>query len=99
MSALAGAVAALLVYGTASAASALPFGLYLGSNDLQYGFAEVPEYAIQYYGWQEAFQATDVQDAWSAGTESFLELQTCGNPCDEATSVPLADVIAGTYDT
>jgi len=99
ISVLAGAVAALLAYGTASAASALPFGLYESSNNLQYSFAEAPNYAIQYYGWQEAFQATDVQDAWSAGTESFLELQTCGNPCDEATSVPLADVIAGNYDT
>jgi len=99
ISVLAGAVAALLAYGTASAASALPFGLYQGSNDLQYSFAAVPDYAIQYYGWREAFQATAVQDAWDAGTESFLELQTCRNPCNEATSVPLADVIAGNYDT
>src|SRR5215831_10444999 len=99
ISVLAGAVAALLAYGTASAAPALPFGLYESSNDLQYSFAAVPDYAIQFYGWQEAFQATAVQDAWNAGTESFLELQTCGNPCDQATSVPLAGVIAGNYDT
>jgi len=99
ISVLAGAVAVLLAYGSASAASALPFGLYQGSNDLQYSFAAVPDYAIQFYGWQEAFQAADVQDAWDAGTESFLELQTCRNPCNVATSVPLADVIAGNYDT
>jgi hypothetical protein len=96
---LAGIMAALLAYGTASADSGPSFGLYQGSNDLQYTFAEDPAYAIQYYGWQEAFQATDVQAAWDAGTESFLELQTCRNPCNMATSVPLADVIAGNYDT
>jgi mannan endo-1,4-beta-mannosidase len=99
ISVLAGTVAALLVYGTASASSALPFGLYESSNDLQYSFAGTPNYAVQYYGWQEAFQATDAQDAWNAGTESFLELQTCGNPCNLATSVSLANVIAGNYDT
>jgi beta-mannanase len=96
---LAGVVAALLVAGTASAATALPFGLYESSNDLQYSFANAPDYAIQYYGWSEAFQATDVQDAWNAGSESFLELQTCRNPCNATTSVSLADVIAGNYDT
>jgi len=99
ISVVAGIMAALLVYGTASADSTLQLGLYQSSNDLQYSFAQVPDYAIQFYGWQEAFQAADVQDAWDAGTESFLELQTCGNPCNQATSVPLAGVIAGNYDT
>jgi Glycosyl hydrolase family 26 len=99
ISALAGVVAVLFACGTASADSALPFGLYQSSNNLQYSFAATPDYAIQYYGWQEAFQTTDVQDASDAGTEPFLELQTCGNPCNLATSVPLANVIAGNYDT
>ncbi len=99
ISVLAGALAVVLASGTASAAVALPFGLYQSGNNLQYSFAQVPDYAIQFYGWQEAFQAADVQAAWDAGTESFLELQTCGNPCDQATSVPLANVAAGDYDT
>jgi hypothetical protein len=75
------------------------FGLFQSSNDLQYSFPVTPKYAVQYYGWPEVFQTADVQAAWNEGTESFLELQTCGDPCDDATSTPLTDVVNGDYDS
>jgi Glycosyl hydrolase family 26 len=77
----------------------LPFGIYQSSNNLQYSFPVTPQYAIQYYGWYENFQTADAQAAWNAGTETFAELQTCGNPCDSVTSYPIASVINGTYDS
>jgi hypothetical protein len=58
-----------------------------------------PAYAIQYYGWYEPFQTADAQAAWNAGTETFVELQTCGNPCNASTGVPITNVISGTYDS
>jgi beta-mannanase len=57
-----------------------------------------PSYAIQYYGWGENFNTTDAQAAWNDGTEVFDELQTCGSPCDAATSTPIANVTNGSYD-
>jgi hypothetical protein len=78
---------------------ALPFGLYEPGNNDQYAFPATPNYAIQYYGWQEGFQTADAQAAWNNGTETFAELQTCGNPCDAATSIPITSVTSGTYDT
>jgi hypothetical protein len=101
-------VAALLPTVTASASTgaalqtapvALPFGLFESSNNDQYPFPVTPQYAIQYYGWYENFQTADAQAAWNAGTETFAELQTCGNPCDSATSYPITNVINGTYDS
>jgi mannan endo-1,4-beta-mannosidase len=80
-------------------ATALPFGLYESSNNDQYAFPVTPDYAIQFYGWYESFQTADAQAAWNAGTETFAELQTCGNPCNSSTSVPISNVINGTYDT
>jgi Glycosyl hydrolase family 26 len=77
----------------------LPFGLFESSNNLQYSFPVTPQYAVQYYGWYENFQTADAQAAWNAGTETFAELQTCGNPCDAATGYPIANVINGTYDS
>lgn len=98
--ALAGLLAAgmALTPATASAsAAALPFGLYQNTNNLRYSFPVTPAYAIQYYGWQEGFQTAQAQAAWTAGTETFAELQTCGNPCD-STGIPISDVINGRYD-
>jgi hypothetical protein len=80
-------------------AAGLPFGLFESDNDDQYTFPVTAGYAIQYYGWYEPFQTADAQAAWNAGTETFAELQTCGNPCDSATSVPITGVIDGTYDS
>jgi Glycosyl hydrolase family 26 len=102
--------AALLPTAAASAATgrtatlqtapvALPFGLFESSNNDQYLFPVTPRYAIQYYGWYENFQTADAQAARKAGTETFAELQTCGNPCDSATSYPITNVINGTYDS
>jgi hypothetical protein len=89
----------LMIPATASASvAALPFGLYQSGNNLQYSFPVTPSYAIQYYGWQESFQTADAQAAWNAGTETFAELQTCGNPCD-STGISITGVINGTYDT
>jgi hypothetical protein len=101
---LAVAVLAALLPTVAASASAqhpvpLPFGLFESSNNLQYSFPVTPRYAIQYYGWYENFQTADAQAAWSKGTETFAELQTCGNPCDAATSYPITNVINGTYDS
>jgi hypothetical protein len=80
-------------------AAGLPFGLFQIDNDGQYSFPVTPAYAIQYYGWYEPFQTADAQAAWNAGTEMFAELQTCGNPCNSSTSVPITGVINGTYDS
>lgn len=81
------------------APGALPFGVYESGNNEQYAFPVTPRYAIQYYGWYEAFNTADAQAAWNAGTETFAELQTCGNPCDSATSIPVTNVINGAYDS
>jgi hypothetical protein len=81
----------------AVAAGAMPFGLFQSSNNLQYTFPVTPAYAIQYYGWYEGFQVADAQAAWSQGTETFAELQTCGNPCGSP-GVPVTSVTAGNYD-
>ena len=75
------------------------FGLYQSTNNAQYSFPVTPAYAIQYSGWYEPFQTADAQAAWNAGTETFVELQTCGNPCNASTSVPITNVINGTYDS
>jgi hypothetical protein len=80
-------------------AAALPFGLYESGNNAQYSFPVTPQYAIQYYGWYESFQTADAQAAWNGGTETFAELQTCGNPCNSSTSIPIENVINGTYDS
>jgi hypothetical protein len=80
-------------------AAGLPFGLFQIVNDGQYTFPVTPAYAIQYYSWYEPFQTADAQAAWNAGTEMFAELQTCGNPCNSSTSVPVTGVINGTYDS
>lgn len=82
----------------ATPSTSLPLGLFQSSNNEQYSFPIVPKYAIQYYGWQEAFNTTNAQTAWNAGTESYVEMQTCGNPCD-TTGISITDVISGTYDT
>jgi mannan endo-1,4-beta-mannosidase len=79
-------------------ASRLPLGLYESPNNLQYGFPVTPQYAIQYYGWQESFKTVDAQAAWKKGTEAFIELQSCGNPCDP-NGIPISKVINGTYDS
>ncbi len=76
----------------------VPLGLYESSNNLQYAFPETPKYAIQYYGWQEGFQTAEANTAWSQGTETFAELQTCGNPC-ATTGVSITNVINGSYDS
>lgn len=92
------AVTTVLVTSGASAPDTpLPFGLFESSNNLNYSFPVTPGYAIQYYGWREPFQAAASQRAWDNGTETFAELQTCGNPC-ASTGVPVAGVIAGRYD-
>jgi Glycosyl hydrolase family 26 len=80
-------------------AAGLPFGLFQIVNNGQYSFPATPAYAIQYYAWNEPFQTADAQAAWNAGTEMFAELQTCGNPCNSSTSVPITGVINGTYDS
>jgi hypothetical protein len=90
-----------LAPGTARAqasAATLPFGLFESSNNDQYAFPVTPDYAIQYYGWGESFQTADAKAAWNAGTETFAELQTCGDPCNASTSVPITAVINGAYD-
>lgn len=75
------------------------FGLFQSPNNLQYSFPVTPKYAVQYYGWPEKFQTADVQAAWNDGTESFLELQTCGDPCQLSNSTPLTDIVNGQYDS
>jgi hypothetical protein len=84
---------------TATVPEAAPFGLFQISNNDQYPFPVTPQYAVQYYSWYEKFQTANAQAAWNARTETFAELQTCGNPCDSATSYPIANVINGAYDS
>jgi len=99
--AVAGLLAAVLAPLPATAAAPgapLAFGLYETGNSPPYSFPVTPAYDVQYYGWHERFQAANAQAAWNAGTEIFGELQTCGNPCDESTSVPIADVSDGSSD-
>lgn len=99
LTALLAASTGLAIPASASASTAaLPFGLFQSSNNLQYSFPVTPDYAVQYYSWQEGFQAADAQAAWNAGTETFVELQTCGNPCD-STGISINNVINGVYDT
>lgn len=97
---LTGLIVAVMPFSLVTAkasATALPFGLFQVGNNLDYSFPVTPGYAIQYYGWQESFRTAEAQAAWDNGTETFAEMQTCGNPC-YATGVPIADVINGTYD-
>ena len=98
--ALAATVACLGLSGQgAMAASAQPYGLYQSANNLNYTIGTSSEYAaaIQYYGWNEGVQSSDVSVLPSSVTP-FLELQTCGNPCNSGTSVSLSSVIAGHSD-
>jgi len=83
----------------AAASGSGQFGLYQATNNLRYAFSVAPSYAVQYYGWQEPLQTAQVRAAWNHRIESFLELQTCGDPCDLATSVSLRAVAAGQYDS
>jgi hypothetical protein len=81
------------------AASAQPFGLYQNPNNLSYSIGSSSMYvsAIQYYGWNEGVQSAEISALPSTVTP-FLELQTCGNPCNSGTSVPLSSILAGNYD-
>jgi hypothetical protein len=83
----------------AMAAPAQPYGLYLSTNNLNYTIGTSSEYAgaIQYYGWGEGVQSSEVS-ALPSSVTPFLELQTCGNPCNSSTSVSLSSVIAGDSD-
>lgn len=87
----------LVTTGASAPDTPLPFGLFQSSNHLDYSFPVTPAYAIQYYGWREPFQTAASQQAWNNGTETFAELQTCGNPC-ASTGIPIGDVTAGRYD-
>src|ERR1700722_410316 len=91
---------AVLLAPAGKAASAQPFGLYQSSNNFNYSIGSSPEYvsAIQYYGWYEGVQSAEISALPSAVTP-FLELQTCGNPCNSGTSVSLSSILAGKYDT
>jgi len=86
--------------GPAHAASSQPYGLYQSSNNLNYSIGTSSYYAgaIQYYGWNEALQSSEIS-ALPSGVTPFLELQTCGNPCNESTEVTLASILAGSSDT
>ncbi len=55
-------------------------------------------YDTHYYGWYVGFQTAKAQADYDAGGETFVKLQTCGNPCG-TTPIPLANVTAGKYDT
>jgi hypothetical protein len=83
----------------AMAASAQPYGLYQSANNLNYTIGPSWDYAgaIQYYGWNEGVQSSEVS-ALPSSVTPFLELQTCGSPCDSSTSVSLSSVIAGHSD-
>ena len=91
---------AVLSAPASEAASTQPFGLYQKSNNLNYSIGSSSEYvsAIQYYGWNEGVQSAEISALPSTVTP-FLELQTCGNPCNSSTSVPLSSILAGNYDT
>jgi hypothetical protein len=84
----------------ASAATVQPYGLYQSGNNLNYTIGTSTEYAgaIQYYGWSEDPQSTEIS-ALPTTVTPFLEMQTCGNPCDTATSIPLTSITDGSYDT
>jgi len=100
LGALAAAVAGLALSApSATAAAAQPYGLYQSANNLNYTIGASSEYAgaIQYYGWDEGVQSSDVS-ALPSSVTPFLELQTCGNPCNSGTSVSLSSVIAGHSD-
>jgi len=99
--ALTAAVACLgLGIPSAMAASTQPYGLYQSANNLNYtiGTSSGDAGAIQYYGWNERVQSSAVS-ALPSSVTPFLELQTCGNPCNSSTSVSLSSVIAGNSDT
>ena len=91
------AAAIIVVFHGSASTTVLPFGLFERSNNDQYSFPVTPAYAIQYYGWQEGFQTADARAAWKVGTEVFVELQTCGNPCD-STGISIIHVTNGEYD-
>jgi hypothetical protein len=100
LGALVAAVASLALSApSATAAAAQPYGLYQSANNLNYTIGPSWEYAgaIQYYGWDEGVQSSDVS-ALPSSVTPFLELQTCGNPCNSGTSVSLSSVIAGHSD-
>ncbi len=99
--ALAAAVACLgLSTQGAMAAPTQPYGLYQSPNNLNYTIGTSSEYAgaIQYYGWNEGVQSSEVS-ALPSSVTPFLELQTCGNPCNSSTSVSLSSVVTGHWDT
>ncbi|HEX2824438.1 MAG TPA: hypothetical protein VHO07_30380 [Streptosporangiaceae bacterium] len=100
--ALAAAVACLGlgIPGAMAAPAAQPYGLYQSPNNLNYTIGTSSEYAgaIQYYGWNEGVQSSEVS-ALPSSVTPFLELQTCGNPCNSGNSVSLPSVIAGDSDT
>ncbi len=81
----------------ATASAPVRFGLFQAANNLDYSFPVAPEYAVQYYGWPEKFQVAQVKAAWKKGIESFLVLNSCGNPCDMATSTPLKAIADNKY--
>ncbi len=98
--ALAAAVACLgLSTQGAMAASTQPYGLYQSANNLNYTIGTSSEYAgaIQYYGWNEGVQSSEVS-ALPSSVTPLLELQTCGNPCNSSTSVSLSSVVTGNSD-
>src|ERR1700727_1299002 len=90
----------ILMVPSVQAATVQPYGLYQSSNNLNYSIGSSSEYtsAIQYYGWNEGVQSSEISALPSTVTP-FLELQTCGNPCNASTSVSLSSVISGSYDT
>jgi beta-mannanase len=85
---------------TSFAATTQPFGLYQPSNNLSYsiGSSSQYKYAIQYYGWSEDPQSADIS-ALPTSVTPFLEMQTCGNPCNTSNSISLTSITSGTYDT
>jgi hypothetical protein len=90
----------VIVAPVSQAASVQHFGLYQSTNNLSYSIGSSSEYvsAIQYYGWNENVQTANIT-ALPRSVTPFLELQTCGNPCNTATAVSLSSVIAGNSDT
>jgi hypothetical protein len=92
---LVGALTVLLVSSVAAhaAVSTSKLGLYQSSNNASYTLAgKTPAYAIEYYGWQEAFKAPA-----NSSSEEFAELQS--NPGGDQSGVSLADITAGKYDS
>ena len=84
---------------SASAATSQPFGLYQSTNNLNYTIGSSPQYdsAIQYYGWNENPQSAQIS-ALPTSVTPFLELQTCGNPCNKSNETTLSSIIAGNSD-